>query len=851
MIEGVRLRVGTFFVQPFVKRRLTPISSLVIISDMYTRQKSWLSIAFLIGVLVMVNCNLVSPDPIIVTATPSGGGVLPTPNEVGDIVITATSAQTATPAPISTPSLPPQDSISAADRALFNGNYLLAVGHYENALNQEQASEGTRAAAYFGLGQAALREGLFQQAVSALTDFINRYATDPRLAQAHFLRGDAYMGIANWQAAINDFQTYQRLRPAVIDSYVYERIGDAYLSLGDAGQALANYEAATNATRSLVPLLALRERIAASYINQGDYAAAVEQYDAILNVAQNAPYRASIEYQAGMAEINGGQTNTGYSRLQALLPLYPETLGAYRAMTTLLNAGYEVDNWLRAQISFANEDYGDAVTALNNYGTEVSPMPPAALLLLGRSYRALGNYDAAYTTFQTILDQYPNNLLFGEAWLDQGRTRYWSGDIIGAINRYLQLANDYPSLPQAPEALWRAGYLYTNELGDNDRALGTFDILSRNYPGNEWAQDGLLIAVSITLSLGQTDRAQAFYTQLANTGSGEAQAEAFFWLGRLYAEQGNHELAQNMFTGAAQADPGGYYSLRASDYLSGEEPFAPPAGGYRFEFDEGTALAEAEQWLRSAFDIQQEGLLYPLSTTLQNDPHMIRGRELWSLAAFDEAGEEFETLRQEYAEDPLATYQLAHYYSQIGLYRTSIEAAAALIIMAGVSTYEAPGYIARLRYPVYYADLVLPNCEEHNLNPLLVFSLIRQESLFQSFATSYAYAQGLMQIIPSTAQEIAGRLNWTDFQNSDIYRPYVNITFGTAYLRWTLDLVENVPYAALAGYNGGPGNAMTWLETSGKDLDKFVQTVAFDETQRYVIRIYEQYDVYRHLYGVE
>ncbi len=800
--------------------------------------------------LIISGCDLTSPDPIIVTATPSDGNIFPTPNSAGDIIVTATPDQTATPQPIATPTLPPQDSITAADKALFNGNYLLAVAHYQSALNQPESNQDTRAAAYYGLGQAALREGLYPQAISALTDFIDRYATDPRLPQAYFLRGDAYMGTANWQAAIADFQAYRSLRPNIIDSYVYERIGDAYLALGDADQALANYQAATNATRSVVPLVALRERIAASHINLGNYAAAVDQYDAILAVAQNGPYRASIEYKAGMAEINGGQATAGYARLEALLPLYPETLGAYQAMTTLLNAGYSVDNWLRAQISFANEDYGDAITALNNYSTEVSPMPAGALLLLGRSYRAVGNYDAAYNTFQTVLDQYPNDSLFGEAWLDQGRTRLWSGDVTGAINRYLQLANEYPSSPQAPEALWRAGYLYTNELGDNERAMGTFDILSANYPGNEWAQDGLTIAVSISLRLGQIERAQNFYTQLANTGSGEDQAEAFFWLGRLYAEQGNLDLAQDMFRGASQADPGGYYSLRANEYLSGSQPFTPPTE-YRFEFDEGAALAEAEQWLRSTFGIQQEGLLYPLSPTLQSDPHMIRGRELWSVAAFDEAGEEFETLREENANDPLATYQLAHYYSQIGLYRTSIEAAAALIVMAGVSTYEAPSYIARLRYPIHYADLVLPNCETYNLDPLLVFSLIRQESLFQSFATSYAYAQGLMQISPSTAEEIAGRLNWSDFQNSDIYRPYVNITFGTSYLRWILDLVDNVSYAALAGYNGGPGNAMSWLETSGEDLDKFIQTIGFDETRRYVIRIYEQYDVYRYLYGVQ
>ncbi|NDJ85772.1 MAG: tetratricopeptide repeat protein [Chloroflexi bacterium] len=823
-----------------------------IIMVMYLRHflRHWLYFAVTLILLVSVGCDLgATPEPIVVTATPPEA-VLPSPDAGGEIRITATPELTHTPAPLPTPTLPPQDGISAADRALFNGNYTLAVALYECVLSQTDEDVQLHAAAYYGLGQAALREGLFQQAVQALSQFIDRYPTDPRVVRAHFLRGDAYLGLFNWQAAIADFEAYLELRPGVIDSYVYERIGDAYLALGNPDLALENYVAATNATRSIVPLLALRERIAASYSNQGRYDLAVEQYDAILSVAENAPYRASIEYQAGMAEIAGGQPDVGYARLQAMIQLYPETVGAYQAMRTLLNAGRPVDNWLRARISFANEDYGDAITALNTYSTEVTTLPAQAMLMLGRTYRELGNYEAAYTTFQGLMDQYPQDPLFGEAWLDQGRTLYWSGDTPSAINRYSALADERPELPQAPEALWRVAYLYENELGNYEQAMATYDILGSNYPGNAWAQEGLLDAVSLAINLGQIERATNFYTQLANTSDGENRALALLWLGRLYAEQGQTELSQQMLEGAADADPGGYYSLRARDLLSGEEPFTPPSA-YQFDFDEGTALAESEQWLRSTFGIQQEGPLYPLSDTLENDPHMVRGRELWALAAYDEARQEFETLRQEYSDDPLATYQLAHYYAEIGNYRTSIEAAAALIIMSGVSTYDAPSYIARLRYPIHYADLVLPNVETYELDPLLVFSLIRQESLFQSFATSFAAAQGLMQIIPDTGQWVATQLEWPDYQNSDIYRPYINIRFGTYYLRWVLDFVDGVPYAALAGYNGGPSNARNWLDSSGADLDRFVQTIAFDETERYVIRIYQQYDVYRHLYGVE
>ncbi len=323
-------------------------------------------------------------------------------------------------------------------------------------------------------------------------------------------------------------------------------------------------------------------------------------------------------------------------------------------------------------------------------------------------------------------------------------------------------------------------------------------------------------------------------------------------MGRLYQADNKPDLAAQAFQAAASADPGGYYSIRANDLLTGREPFQPPAGTV-FEFDESAQLTEAEAWLRSTFGITQTEALYPLSETLENDPRMIRGRELLivgaSTTAYEAAEMEFDALRIAMQDDPLATYQLAIYFRDLGLYRLSINAAADLITDAGVDTTQAPSYIARLRYPAYYKELVLPAAAENALDPLLMFSLIRQESLFEGFATSYAAAQGLMQIIPDTGQWIADRLGWPNYQNSDVYRPYINVKFGAYYLRYVMDMMDGLPYAALAGYNGGPGNATQWLSISGPDLDLFVQAISYDETRTYVRRIYEQYNVYRELYG--
>jgi soluble lytic murein transglycosylase len=170
--------------------------------------------------------------------------------------------------------------------------------------------------------------------------------------------------------------------------------------------------------------------------------------------------------------------------------------------------------------------------------------------------------------------------------------------------------------------------------------------------------------------------------------------------------------------------------------------------------------------------------------------------------------------------------------------------------VAGVGTLEAPPYLARLRYPAYYADVVQAAAERHQVDPLLLLSLIRHESLFDTYATAAAGEKGLTQVIPGTGEYIAQQLNWPDYQHSDLFRPYAGIEFGAYYLGENLRQFEGNVQAALSGYNAGPGRAANWLALSGGDPDQFITAITIDSTRTYVQRIYGFYTIYRALYGV-
>jgi soluble lytic murein transglycosylase len=75
------------------------------------------------------------------------------------------------------------------------------------------------------------------------------------------------------------------------------------------------------------------------------------------------------------------------------------------------------------------------------------------------------------------------------------------------------------------------------------------------------------------------------------------------------------------------------------------------------------------------------------------------------------------------------------------------------------------------------------------------------------------------------------------------------VAFGAFYLDEQLRRFDGNTYAALAGYNAGPGRAISWLDASGGDPDRFMASITISTTQLYIQRIYSYYNVYRQLYG--
>ena len=180
--------------------------------------------------------------------------------------------------------------------------------------------------------------------------------------------------------------------------------------------------------------------------------------------------------------------------------------------------------------------------------------------------------------------------------------------------------------------------------------------------------------------------------------------------------------------------------------------------------------------------------------------------------------------------------------------------AASLLLAMLIIAFVWRGQIARqyqeLRHPLAYEHIIRHYADLRELDPYLVMAVIRAESSFDAEAESPVGALGLMQLMPATAEWIAGRIG-LDFEQVDLLRPRYNIRMGTYYLRHLIELFEEVD-TALAAYNAGMGNVWRWLEDEQYSADgRTLHTIPFTETRNYVERVNDFMIVYRELYELD
>ena len=152
-------------------------------------------------------------------------------------------------------------------------------------------------------------------------------------------------------------------------------------------------------------------------------------------------------------------------------------------------------------------------------------------------------------------------------------------------------------------------------------------------------------------------------------------------------------------------------------------------------------------------------------------------------------------------------------------------------------------------YPTKYSNYVYQYAEEYDIDPLLIFAIIKAESNFKPNVVSSSEAIGLMQLMDATAEELARKLDIPFTKKASLYDPELNIKLGTKYFADLLKEYNQNTLLALTAYNAGKGNLKRWIEQGTlKEDGSDIENIPYKETNNYVRKIVRDYKIYQRLY---
>lgn len=760
------------------------------------------------------------------------------------------AAPTALPTPTATPT--PKAYLVSGESDFNNGDYDTALSELTSAQNSDDPEIVARARLL--IGRISLQKGNYEDAVRKIGELVNTLPAGDSRNTAFFFLAKSYEGMQQYQLAADAYQNYLNFFPDLpIQADLLEMMGDDLLSAGNYPSALAAFQKAVPIARPEY-LEEIEVKAAQATALNGDASGAIDQYLSIYQSSSNNYILSEINLLLGRLYLEQGMPDKAYERFQISVAQFPTTYDTYNGLVALVDAGQPVDDFLRGLVDYYNGQYGVAITALDSYMANHPDHDGSPLYFKALSYYNLGQYDNEVATWDTLINNYPDDQYFDNAFLEKATTQYYQlGQYATAAQTLLSYVTQAPLGDNAPYYLYEAGRIY--EMGNRlEQAAQTWSRMVNEYPSNDKSLLALFNAGVCYYRLAEYSNALATFERTSLLSSNTIdKARAELWIGKTQQQLNKKDEAKSAFQQAALADPTGYYSIRAQEILDGQTPFTSTA-----TIDLGVGLdqekLEAVDWMRSKFNLTSDiDLLSP--DELTGNIYYQRGDAFYKLGMYTQSQSEFESLRNDLSSDAVNSFRLMSHMNDIGFNQTAILCARQILDLLGLGDAtmldQTPAYFDHIRFGVYYKQMIVSAAQENELNSLLLFSVIRQESMFEAQITSSQGAAGLMQILPSVGQEIATDYGWpANYSESDLNRPLVSVKLGAHYLAKWYKYFGNDMTAALAAYNGGIGNTLNWEEQAGGDPDLLLEVIPDSlETQDYIRFIRENLYIYQKIYS--
>ena len=319
--------------------------------------------------------------------------------------------------------------------------------------------------------------------------------------------------------------------------------------------------------------------------------------------------------------------------------------------------------------------------------------------------------------------------------------------------------------------------------------------------------------------------AHSTLTLLANGLPLDEKPKALFWNAKVLQKMGDLPLAKTLFEQTQDIDPMGYYGLMSQRELyQGITPLPKKNTIHKsretsfYQSPEG----EIALWLISVDETQ---------------------------LASDYLHEKTQASLRTHAQDTLYWKEALHLYQQAQNYPKLLQR----IWQLPKATrdhliFNNPTLI----FPQPHKEMVTSSASSHSIPKEWVYSIMRQESLFNHQARSHADAFGLMQLIPSLAERLS-QSGISDYKKADdLFRPRINISLGTAHLKELWQKYNGQFVLSTASYNASEKAIRNWVKFrfAGDPL-QFIEDIPYAETQKYVKLVLRNFIIYQRLNSSE
>jgi len=678
--------------------------------------------------------------------------------------------------------------LSRADSAYFQRDFGSARNHYAEALNG--SSDPLPLSTHFKFAVSAFRAGHYTDAISEFRElekkgYLKEYARYFRIRSL-------------WQT---DSAGAARESEAYIANSSNGSLKDSlYLTLADYHFDRRNFSKARQYYQAFRSRKVDKSKFAYSYIRaahalyyQGRRLAALDEFSRAMNV------------------YTGNE----------------ETLELVRWLEKPEASFYRENFFKVVDVYHSNGRFDELRDMLEEYAkAESDPAKKEkARYQLIKIYYAKGEYSTALYGFKNMLSELTNKTLEPYIRLHIARIYWRKGYRNQSVEAYSDYADRYPRRRIAPEAMWKAAWI-AEESGDLDKAQDLYKTVRKRWPSSGYAREAMFREGFTHFRQGEIKEAEDIFNAIRFKRWPDVDRNrATFWASLCSENRGDNQTAKRLRVELAREPWDDYYTMKS----------------YLMEKEQADSL-----WnFREKFSAQRDELV-----------HYASGFQKL-MGPFEEAFEVKDVLGEHYAFVALENIKarasdrdewmaLAEIYKKLGAYARAYRAYDYIDrkYYSNIS-YNDKLVILRERFPYYYDSHVQEYASRFGVEPELVLAIMKQESVFDNKAQSWANAYGLMQLVPATGREMA---TYQKIDLSDVNRLFnaeINIRLGTYYVKRLLGSLERKEHV-LAAYNAGPHRVKRWLKLPGsRQIDVFIENVEYSETRDYVRKVMKNYWAYK------